>query len=333
MFPIVARSASGSDASPWPKYSTNFPTTPAWRRISVTVRTRSVAVAPSGSLPLSLKPTTLGTSIESGSPSIAASASIPPTPQPSTPSPFTIVVCESVPTSVSGKATPSRSSIDAGEVLEVDLVHDPRPRRHDFEVAECVLAPAQEGVALAVALELELDVAREGRRRAEDVHLHRVVDHELDRDQRVDLLGVAAEVGHRVSHRGEIDDGRDAREVLEQHAGGCEGDLAARLVGRHPAGDGLDVLARAVAEHVLEQDPQRVGEPLDVPLLLERVEPEDLDAAVADGEGGAHCELVGHGSNLSNTSRRRRSGEVGRALRARFASSLGRPRLHSETGR
>ena len=26
----------------------------------------------------------------------------------------------------------------------------------------------------------------------------------------------------------------------------------------------------------------------------------DLDAAVADGEGGARCELVGHASNLSN---------------------------------
>ena len=191
----------------------------------------------------------------------------------------------------------------AGEVLEVDLVHDPRSRRHDLEVAEGALAPAQEGVALEVALELELDVAREGRRGAEDVHLHGVVDHELDRDQRVDLLRVAAEIGHRVSHRGEVDDGRHAREVLEQHAGGRERDLAARLVGRDPAGDGLDVLARAVAEHVLEQDPQRVGEPRDVPLLLERVEPEDLDAAVADGEGGACCELVGHGSNLSNPSR------------------------------
>ena len=72
--------------------------------------TRSVAVVPSRSRPLSRKPTTCGTSIESGSPSIAASASIPPTPQPSTPSPLTIVVCESSPTSVSGNATPSRLS-------------------------------------------------------------------------------------------------------------------------------------------------------------------------------------------------------------------------------
>ena len=59
-------------------------------------------MAPSRSAPVSLKPSTGGTSMLIGWPSIAASASIPPTPQPSTPSPFTIGVCESVPTSVSG---------------------------------------------------------------------------------------------------------------------------------------------------------------------------------------------------------------------------------------
>ena len=32
----------------------------------------------------------------------------------------------------------------------------------------------------------------------------------------------------------------------------------------------------AGAEHVLEQDAQRVGQPRDVPAVLERVEPEDL---------------------------------------------------------
>ena len=102
MFPIVARSASPSVCIPGPKNSTNLVTTPRSRSISVTVSTRSVAVAPSGSSPSSRKPTTCGSSIEIGWPSIAASASIPPTPQPSTPRPLTIVVCESVPTSVSG---------------------------------------------------------------------------------------------------------------------------------------------------------------------------------------------------------------------------------------
>ena len=52
--------------------------------------------------PVSLKPMTCGISIVTGWPSMAASASMPPTPQPSTPRPLTMVVCESVPTSVSG---------------------------------------------------------------------------------------------------------------------------------------------------------------------------------------------------------------------------------------
>ena len=104
MLPMVARLASGTAATPSPWNSTNAPTTPCRRSSSVMVRTTSVAVAPGGISPVSRKPTTLGMSIETGWPSIAASASIPPTPQPRTPSPLTMVVCESVPTQVSGKA-------------------------------------------------------------------------------------------------------------------------------------------------------------------------------------------------------------------------------------
>ena len=210
----------------------------------------------------------------------------------------------------------------AREELEVDLVDDARPGRHDLEVAEALLAPAEEGVALAVALELELDVAREGAARAEDVDLHRVVDHELDRDQRVDLLRVAAEVGHRVPHRREVDDGRDAGEVLEQDARRREGDLAARLVRRHPPRDRFDVVRVAVPEHVLEQDPERVREPRDVPALLQRVQPVDLELAIADGERGAGGNVVGHASNLSNSPRSGRSGHVPGTVpgQVRFAS-------------
>ncbi|TMA50318.1 MAG: PQQ-dependent sugar dehydrogenase [Deltaproteobacteria bacterium] len=66
-----------------------------------TVSTTSVAVAPGATAPWSRTPITCGTSITVGCPSIAASASMPPTPQPTTPRPFTIVVCESVPRTVS----------------------------------------------------------------------------------------------------------------------------------------------------------------------------------------------------------------------------------------
>jgi hypothetical protein len=63
MLAMVARSGTESSAMPGPKNSTNFSTTPWARSIWVTVSTRSVAVAPSGSLPLSLKPTTSGVSM------------------------------------------------------------------------------------------------------------------------------------------------------------------------------------------------------------------------------------------------------------------------------
>ena len=70
---------------------------------------------------------------------------------------------------------------DTGEELEVDLVDDPRAGRDDREVVECALTPAQECVALAIPLELELRVPEDRAAGRELVDLHRVVDHELDR--------------------------------------------------------------------------------------------------------------------------------------------------------
>ncbi|MNR34225.1 hypothetical protein D3C85_1519750 [compost metagenome] len=46
----------------------------------------------------------------------------------------------------------------AAQVLKVDLVADASARRHHAEVVEGVLAPAQEGIAFAVALHLDVDV-------------------------------------------------------------------------------------------------------------------------------------------------------------------------------
>ena len=98
----------------------------------------------------------------------------------------------------------------------------------------------------------------------------------------VDARGVAAEVAHRVAHGDEVDDRGHAREVLVEHARGREAQLSRGLVGRHPAGDGLDVGLRAGAQCVLQQDAQREGEARDVVARLQRVQPEDLVLAAAD---------------------------------------------------
>ena len=80
MLAIVARSVTVRLAVPSPKNSTNVPTTFSRRSISVTASTRSVAVIPSASRPVSSTPMTSGVSRKTGCPSIAASASMPPTP-------------------------------------------------------------------------------------------------------------------------------------------------------------------------------------------------------------------------------------------------------------
>lgn len=110
MLAMVALSAMDSWATPGPKNSTNFPTTPTWRRCwedqrrgrmwcqqrwmwqkcgkaawklttFVTVRTMSVEVMNLSGVPHSLYPTTSGRTMLIGWPNITASASIPPTPE------------------------------------------------------------------------------------------------------------------------------------------------------------------------------------------------------------------------------------------------------------
>ena len=118
--------------------------------------TRSVAVVPSGSAPVSFMPTTSGISMKYGCPSITASASMPPTPQPMTPRPLIMVVCESVPTQGvgigGGLAELVAELHHRREVLQVDLVHDAGARRDHPEVVEGALGELEELIALDVAL-------------------------------------------------------------------------------------------------------------------------------------------------------------------------------------
>ena len=105
------------------------------------------------------------------------------------------------------------------QVLQVDLVDDPRGRRHDREVVEGLLAPLQELVALAVALELALGVELQGRRRSEGVDLDRVVDNQVGRHERVDLPRISAHVLHRAPHRRKVDDRGHPGKVLHDDPG------------------------------------------------------------------------------------------------------------------
>ena len=159
MLAIVARSASGRFARPSPKNSTNLSTTPFLRSISVTVSTRSVAVAPGCRLPRQPEaddlrnqhrdrlaehrgfgfdaadaPAEHAEAVDHGGVRIGADERV----------------------GIGARRAVHFAVEDhAAEVLEIDLVHDAGVRRHHLEIAERGLAPAQERVALAVARELD----------------------------------------------------------------------------------------------------------------------------------------------------------------------------------
>ncbi len=174
---------------------------------------------------------------------------------------------------------------DLAEVLEVHLVADPRARRHHAEAVERLLRPAEQRVPLGVAPVLELDVALVRLGGPEQVDLYRVVDHEIDRDQRVHRRRVSAGARGGAPHRGEVDDGRHAREVLHQHAARHEGHVAGRSrPGRERAHVVVGDVARARAtEQVLEEDAHGVREAGDVADAVVGEPPESVEV---DGAGG-----------------------------------------------
>jgi hypothetical protein len=130
---------------------------------------------------------------------------------------------------------------------------------HDAEVVEGRRAPAQEAVALDIALVLAIDILAEGLGGAEGVHHHGVVDDQVDGVQGVDLLGIGAELGHGVAHGGQVDHRRHAGEVLHQDPGRAEADLVLHgALVIEPCSQGLDVVgthsgAVFVAQQVFQQ--------------------------------------------------------------------------------
>src|SRR5262249_23658850 len=84
-------------------------------------------------------------------------------------------------------------------------------------------------------------------------------------------------------------------------------DLVLDALGRVPPRDGLDVgridgLAVLVAEQVLEQNPERVGQGFDVADLGpdERIQAIQRELGVADGDLGLAAEAVGRHGSLRN---------------------------------
>ena len=149
----------------------------------------------------------------------------------------------------------------AGQILEVDLVHDAVAGGHDPDTGKRLLAPLEKREALTVASIFKLQVAGERVGRAPDIDLHLMVHDKVDRNHRLDARRIAAQPARSRAHRGKVVERRKSREVLQQNACDHERDFhAARRVGL-PRGKAFHVffrhaLAVAIAQQRLEHDPQ-----------------------------------------------------------------------------
>ena len=112
-------------------------------------------------------------------------------------------------------------------MFQVDLVHDAGIGRHHPEVTEGRLTPAQEAVALVIALELDLVVEIERVHLAKTVDLHGVIDHHFRRRQWIYLVCLATQGRHGIAHCCQVDDRRHAGKVLQKYPRGCKSNLGA----------------------------------------------------------------------------------------------------------
>ena len=131
------------------------------------------------------------------------------------------------------------------QIFEIDLVANAGARRHHAEIGERPLPPFQEIIAFAVLLVFAGNVVLQRTRVAEMIDHDGMIDHEIDRHQRIDPRGIAAQPLHPVAHRREVDHRGHAGEILHQHARGTKADLGAgRSAVLGPPRQRLDIGAR-----------------------------------------------------------------------------------------
>jgi hypothetical protein len=145
---------------------------------------------------------------------------------------------------------------------------DTRVWWNDAKILKRLLPPAKKLIPLPVAIELLLGVDQERGIGAIFIDLNGVIDDQVDRLERIDTFRGATEPDDRVAHGGEIDDGGNTGEVLEEHPAGAKRNLLLGLAADVPSRKRFDVgpldeCVILVAQEILEEDAQGDRKALD----------------------------------------------------------------------
>ncbi len=95
-------------------------------------------------------------------------------------------------------------------------------RGNDSKILKRLLSPTQKYVALSVTLIFDIGIKSKSAVGAELIDLNRMVNDEIDGNERINFVRRAAELLHGVAHGGQVDDRGHAGEILHEHARGSK---------------------------------------------------------------------------------------------------------------
>ncbi|MNZ74857.1 hypothetical protein D3C78_933190 [compost metagenome] len=128
------------------------------------------------------------------------------------------------------------------KIFQIDLMTNAGTRRHHAKAAKSLLAPFQKDIALVVTFHLQTDVFFKSVIITKMIDRHRVVDNEIDRRKWVNFGGVSPQPFYGFAHGGQINDSRNAGEVLHQYPGRAVGDFTIGMSSFQPARQRLNVI-------------------------------------------------------------------------------------------
>ncbi len=126
--------------------------------------------------------------------------------------------------------------------LEIYLVANAGPGWHHAEIIKGFGAPTEKLITFLVAFKLFFDIGTESVVIAMIINHHRMVDHQINRAERINFLRIATEVLHCLAHCRQINNSRNAGEILHQHAGRTVSDFAVRTFAFEPCAQGFDII-------------------------------------------------------------------------------------------
>ncbi len=150
------------------------------------------------------------------------------------------------------------------QILQIDLMHYAGGWRNNAEITEGRLSPAQKGVPFPIPFILSLHVELKGVGLTKEIHLNRMIDDQVHRDQRINSVRVFSHLGHGITHHGQIHQGRKPGKVLKENSRRCESDFPIGLLFGVPMDHGLDIFTShrfsiLEAKQVFQHDFQREG--------------------------------------------------------------------------